>query len=113
MRDQVLWWLLEHHQVRHMSIARDLELQALLRGRACTLLLGEHQCMTLDVEDLSCLLVRVLRKPSRSVYIPAGKIRYTHDKVAETSRHGKHAGKTKKQMTILLIDEEEDAHSNA
>ena len=45
MRDQVLWWLLEHHQVRHMSIARDLELQGLLRGRACALLLGEHQCM--------------------------------------------------------------------
>ena len=42
MRDQVLCWLLEHHQVRHMSIARDLELQGLLRGRACALLLGEH-----------------------------------------------------------------------
>ena len=51
-----------------------------------------------------------LRKPSLSVYIPVGKIRYTHDKVAETSRHGKHAGKTKEQMATLLIDGEEDAH---
>ena len=49
-----------------------------------------------------------LRKPSLSVYIPVGKIRYTHDKVAETSRHGQHAGRTKEQMVTLLIDGEED-----
>ena len=47
-----------------------------------------------------------LRKPILSVYIPVGKIRYTQDKVAETSQHGKHAGKTKEQMATLLIDGE-------
>ena len=59
MRDQVPWWGLEHHSdrvwarcvYRHVSIARDLELYELFRGRACGMLLGEH----LDVARHSLL----------------------------------------------------------